>query len=1195
MSKLAIALSLVCILIAGSAAAEVRTFTWDGNGDSNNSGDWSTAANWDLDEVPGEGDIAVLPAVTGDGSSGTSTRTITVTEGNPISVGFVSIPSGGSSYTNLVQVDSQFTVGQWQMLVAQGRAYLGIAEGATFTLGNNIDQWYEIPVLTGSGAFVKVGTATLLIGTAGLANDWTGTIDIQKGQLFVLPSTNLGNGSMITVQAGAALSCERLLMGDGLTLNGNGTSAFAGAFRFDSAVNVFTNATLSLPTDSTIAVTKAAGIFTFGGAVSGPGKLTKIGPGKLVLGTGSLGGVQIAQGTLEIVGTLTSDINVGAGAELIVADGGQVIGDVTWDTVFTAQGVGVSTPAVLTTGTVAVSITSKGDTSGGFKVTQTEDVPAPDSGWNPTGDFDYTIDGDTPDGQVTLYAWVMDSEDVVTGPATATIMYVAGQEIDKSGIVAESSSQDHELNVPEHTIDTLPDDGFRLSNDDPAPWLRLDLGSPHNVDSFIYMGKPDTTWAHRIQDYRLYVTNVDSAVEADWGTPVKTGKFANVPIPPVAAGQWGTLQLVQFDAPVAGKYVILRPISTYGVWPGAAEVWVFGTPAPVVTTVESFTAADIDESKPDRATFTNGVLGVDIVATPGDDVTITGYRITINDDVPPDPDDPEGWDTEELTQLILPPFQAEGTIILYAWVRDSSGYVAGKPYRITYGVINSFTAADADESKLSRTVLTSGNIVVAIDAVPGHNLTISGYKITVNDATPPTSDWQPEITEFTIPPETPEGITTLRAWALESNGFIGVKTYTITYVVGQEIDKSGIVAESSSQDHELNVPEHTIDTLPDDGFRWTDVNWQNPEANTYWLRLDLGSQHYVESFIYMGKPDGGDRGDHRIKDYKIYVTDVDSAVEGDWGAPVKTGTFANLPLPGVAAGQWGTPQLAKFDAPVAGRYVILRAINRYEYWPGAAEVWVYGTPVPVGPVITQFTVSDTSTGSTLFTNEALVNVAIAADPPEGGTVAAYIVTETPDEPASDDGRWEASVTSYTITGSGSVTLCGWAKDGSNTIGEPATAIIHYSTEVPAVSDIAVRDNGDGTATATWTTDIAAEGSVRFGTVALLGGTPNEAKENAIGTSHSVVLTGIAAGANYKIILVNNEIASAPIYWPKPWPIDGDANGDCRVNILDLIFIRNKLNQPVGTGDNWKADVNEDAKINILDLIYVRNKLNTSCP
>ena len=34
---------------------------------------------------------------------------------------------------------------------------------------------------------------------------------------------------------------------------------------------------------------------------------------------------------------------------------------------------------------------------------------------------------------------------------------------------------------------------------------------------------------------------------------------------------------------------------------------------------------------------------------------------------------------------------------------------------------------------------------------------------------------------------------------------------------------------------------------------------------------------------------------------------------------------------------------------------------------------------------------------------------------------------------------------------------------------------------------------------------------------------------------------------------------------------------------------------VGAGDNWKADVNNDTRINILDLIFVRNKLNTQCP
>jgi len=64
---------------------------------------------------------------------------------------------------------------------------------------------------------------------------------------------------------------------------------------------------------------------------------------------------------------------------------------------------------------------------------------------------------------------------------------------------------------------------------------------------------------------------------------------------------------------------------------------------------------------------------------------------------------------------------------------------------------------------------------------------------------------------------------------------------------------------------------------------------------------------------------------------------------------------------------------------------------------------------------------------------------------------------------------------------------------------------------------------------------------------------------------------------------------------RSWPIPGDANFDCRVNVLDLIYVRNRIGQSVDSGDNWTADVNEDGEINVLDLIYVRNRLNTFCP
>ena len=60
-------------------------------------------------------------------------------------------------------------------------------------------------------------------------------------------------------------------------------------------------------------------------------------------------------------------------------------------------------------------------------------------------------------------------------------------------------------------------------------------------------------------------------------------------------------------------------------------------------------------------------------------------------------------------------------------------------------------------------------------------------------------------------------------------------------------------------------------------------------------------------------------------------------------------------------------------------------------------------------------------------------------------------------------------------------------------------------------------------------------------------------------------------------------------------IPGDANRDYRVNILDLIHIRNHLGDDPGSSlDAARADVNGDGKINVLDLIFARNHLGTGC-
>ena len=244
-----------------------------------------------------------------------------------------------------------------------------------------------------------------------------------------------------------------------------------------------------------------------------------------------------------------------------------------------------------------------------------------------------------------------------------------------------------------------------------------------------------------------------------------------------------------------------------------------------------------------------------------------------------------------------------------------------------------------------------------------------------------------------------------------------------------------------------------------------------------------------------------------------------------------------------------------------------------------------------------FAVADRTTGSSLITNEGTVNVSIVASGSGGQPITGYMITESDTQPATDDPAWlNSPPATYTITGAeGNVTLYAWAKDAGS-ISDSMAACIYFSTATPVVSSVVVTASpGDPTsATVTWDTDIPAEGSVKQKMTAA-GAVETIFPEKAVGTSHSVVITGLTAGINNKIILVNNEIIGPTVYWPCRWPIRGDASMDCNVNILDLIFIRNKLNQDPATGNNWQADANGDFKINVLDLIYVRNKLNTHCP
>ncbi|NQT21198.1 MAG: hypothetical protein HQ592_15935 [Planctomycetes bacterium] len=61
-----------------------------------------------------------------------------------------------------------------------------------------------------------------------------------------------------------------------------------------------------------------------------------------------------------------------------------------------------------------------------------------------------------------------------------------------------------------------------------------------------------------------------------------------------------------------------------------------------------------------------------------------------------------------------------------------------------------------------------------------------------------------------------------------------------------------------------------------------------------------------------------------------------------------------------------------------------------------------------------------------------------------------------------------------------------------------------------------------------------------------------------------------------------------------WNIPGDINGDCVVNVLDMLFVRNTFLEDKTTADNWRADVDSDGQIDVIDMLIVRDNLKEEC-
>src|SRR6266705_4496023 len=189
--------------------------TWDGGGATNN---WSEAANWSGDVVPGSGDVAVF--------DGTSTKDATIDPGYAGSVAGIQINSG---YTGTITHASGAT------LTVGGNGF--VQSVGSFTGGiNNID--------INSGFTLNGGTFNAPSGTLSLSSDVTiaaaatfnpkgGTVAFVNGQVFlVLPASltlnnitiNKNNSTNVLFKSTSTLvATGTVTLTDGLIDNNLGT------------------------------------------------------------------------------------------------------------------------------------------------------------------------------------------------------------------------------------------------------------------------------------------------------------------------------------------------------------------------------------------------------------------------------------------------------------------------------------------------------------------------------------------------------------------------------------------------------------------------------------------------------------------------------------------------------------------------------------------------------------------------------------------------------------------------------------------------------------------------------------------------------------------------------------------------------------------------------------------------------------
>jgi fibronectin-binding autotransporter adhesin len=291
-----------------------RVLTWDGGGANNN---WSTAANWNPDSAPVDGDELIFPAgapadslATNNNITGLDLHSLSFT-GNDYSI-------SGNSFTLSQGITTNTNNSGTRPLIS---ASIALAAAATFTNtgarnlqldgqlnlggfpltidGTNTHSF--LGQIIGAGGITKNGAGTLLFGQT---NSYTGLTQINAGIVQVNAAGGLGAGgagnNTIVASGGTLTLAADSSVGDAITLNGSGAAGQGALTTLGCTSGCSISGAITLTSDSTINI-GAGEALTLNGVTSAA-TFTKIGGGMLVLSGSSpdSGSLMVNDGSVQV-------------------------------------------------------------------------------------------------------------------------------------------------------------------------------------------------------------------------------------------------------------------------------------------------------------------------------------------------------------------------------------------------------------------------------------------------------------------------------------------------------------------------------------------------------------------------------------------------------------------------------------------------------------------------------------------------------------------------------------------------------------------------------------------------------------------------------------------------------------------------------------------------------------------------------